>query len=124
VPLAPRFTVNGGVTARREDGYFGSLRVRAISARPANEDKSLRAAGYTVWDLQLGKRWEIPPDWMGGYVKAVTLRLDIQNLFDHDYREAQFATDSRLQSEPDVVSDIDFTPGYPLTAIGSLTVAF
>jgi outer membrane receptor protein involved in Fe transport len=124
VPLAPRFTVNGGITARRRDGIFGSVRMKAISSRPANEDDSLTAAGYTIWDLQLGKRWEIPRGWLGGYLKAVTLQLDIQNLFDHDYREAQFATDSRLQNEPDVVSDVDFTPGYPLTAIGSLTVAF
>ncbi len=124
VPLAPRFTVNGGVSARRDDGLFGSVRMRAISSRPANEDNSLRAAGYTVWDLQLGKRWELSSAWTGGRVKAVTVQLDIQNLFDHDYREAQFATDSRLRNEPNVVSDIDFTPGYPLTAIGSITVAF
>ena len=124
VPLAPRFTVNGGITARREDGFFGSLRTRAISARPANEDGSLTAAGYTVWDLQVGKRFALPEAWTGGYVKALTLQLDILNLFDHDYREAQFATDSRLQSEPDVVSDSGFTPGYPLTAIGTMTVAF
>lgn len=124
VPLAPRFTVNGGLTVRREDGVFGSLRTRAISARPANEDNSLRAAGYTIWDLQLGKRWELPAAWSGGRVKALTVQLDIQNLFDHDYREAQFATDSRLRNEPDIVSDIGFTPGYPLTAIGSITFAF
>ena len=124
MPLAPRFTVNGGLTVRREDGVFGSLRTRAISARPANEDNSLRAAGYTIWDLQLGKRWELPAAWSGGRVKALTVQLDIQNLFDHDYREAQFATDSRLRNEPDIVSDIGFTPGYPLTAIGSITFAF
>jgi outer membrane receptor protein involved in Fe transport len=124
VPLAPRFTVNGGITARRPDGLYGSLRMRAISSRPANEDNSLRAAGYTIWDLQLGKRWELPAGWSAGYVKALTVQLDILNLFDHDYREAQFATDSRLQTEPETVSDINFTPGYPLTAIGSLTLAF
>lgn len=124
VPLAPRFTVNGGLTARREDGFFGSIRTRAISSRPANEDNSLRASGYTIWDLQIGKRCDVPESWTGGRVKALTLKLDILNLFDHDYREAQFATDSRLQFEPDVVSDIGFTPGYPLTAIGSMTVAF
>ncbi len=124
VPLAPRFTVNGGVTARREDGFYGSVRMRAISSRPANEDNSIRAAGYTVWDLQLGKRFELPSAWTGGFAKAVTLQLDILNLFDHDYREAQFATDSRLAFEPEVVSDLNFTPGYPLTAIGSVTLSF
>ncbi len=124
VPLAPRFTVNGGVTVQRDDGIFGSLRTRAISSRPANEDDSLHAAGYTIWDLQVGKRWELPPAWSAGYVKALTVQLDILNLFDHDYREAQFATDSRLELEPEVVSDIDFTPGYPLTAIGTITLAF
>ncbi len=124
VPLAPRFTVNGGLAVRRDDGIFGSVRCRAISSRPANEDDSLRAAGYTIWDLQIGKRWELPETWLGGRVKALTVQLDIMNLFDHDYREAQFATDSRLQFEPEVVSDLNFTPGYPLTAIGSVTLAF
>jgi hypothetical protein len=57
-------------------------------------------------------------------VKALTLQLDILNLFDHDYREAQFATDSRLQFEPEVVSDLNFTPGYPLTEIGSISLSF
>lgn len=124
VPLAPRFTVNGGLTVRRDDGIYGSLRTRAISARPANEDDSIRSAGYTVWDLQLGKRFDLPVTWLGGWAKALTVQLDIQNLFDHEYREAQFATDSRLQFEPEVVSDINFTPGYPLTAIGSVTLSF
>jgi len=124
VPLAPRFTVNSGVTVRREDGIFGSIRTRAISSRPANEDNTIRAAGYTIWDLQLGKRFDLPEAWTGGSVKALTLQLDILNLFDHDYREAQFATDSRLASEPETVSDLNFTPGYPLTAIGSIALAF
>jgi outer membrane receptor protein involved in Fe transport len=124
VPLAPRFTVNGGITARREDGLFGSIRTRAISARPANEQNTIRAAGYTIWDLQLGKRFELTEARSGGYVKALTFQLDVLNLFDHDNREAQFATDSRLAFEPQVVSDLNFTPGYPLTAIGSIALSF
>jgi len=124
IPLAPRWTVSGGLAARREDRWFGSLRCRAISARPANEDGSLTAAGYTVWDLQLGKVWEIPPGWLGGRVTAVRTQIDITNLFDVDYREAQFATTSRLPFETEPVDDIGFTPGYPLTVIGGISVAF
>jgi outer membrane receptor protein involved in Fe transport len=124
VPLSPRWTLAGGLAARRDDGLFGSLRVRAISSRPANEDGSLEAAGYTVWDLQLGKTWELPRWRIGDRAVRLTARIDLINLFDRDYREAQFATTSRLPGEAAPVEDIGFTPGYPLTAIGSLTVAF
>lgn len=124
IPLAPNWTVSGGLTARRDDGWFGSIRCQAISARPANEDDSLTAAGFTTWDLQLGKVWTLPPTWLGGYVKAIRTQIDITNMFDVDYREAQFATTSRLPFETDPVDDIGFTPGYPLTVIGGLSILF
>ena len=123
VPLAPEWTVSSGLSVRRDD-WFGSLRVRSISARPANEDDSLTAAGYTIWDLQIGRVWRLSPDWLGGRVKSLTLELDVQNLFDQDYREAQFATDSRLAGEPVVVSDVSYVPGYPITVIGGIRLEF
>jgi hypothetical protein len=124
VPLAPTWTASGGLTARWEE-WFGSIRTRAISARPANEDDSLTAVGYTIWDLNLGKRWPLRGRWLGGRAITLVTEIDILNLFDRDYREAQFATTSRLPGEPAAgIDDVSFTPGYPLTVIGGVTVEF
>jgi outer membrane receptor protein involved in Fe transport len=98
--------------------------MRSISARPANEDDTLTAAGYTIWDLQFGRIFQLPPDWTSGFLKTVALEIDIQNLFNQNYREAQFATDSRLQDEPEIVSDVNYVPGYPITVIGGIRVEF
>jgi hypothetical protein len=51
--------------------------------------------------------------------KAISLRkyeigLEIQNLFNTSWREAQFEVESRLRNEPRPVDDISFTPGTPL----------
>jgi outer membrane receptor protein involved in Fe transport len=124
VPLAPRWTLAGGLSMRREDGFHGSLRTRGISSRPAVEDGSIRAQGYFVWDLQLGRTFALPLAWTGGALRTIDVRIDLLNLFDREYREAQFATASRLPFEDQAVEEIHFTPGYPITVIGSLTAAF
>jgi hypothetical protein len=82
----------------------------AADAPGGRHARGRRATGYTVSDPQLGKRFELP--------------LDVLNLFDHDYPEARFATDARLACEPELVSDLSFTPGHPPTAIGSISSAF
>jgi hypothetical protein len=123
VPLAPEWTVAGDLSVQRND-WYGSLRMRSISARPANEDDTLTAAGYTIWDLQFGRVFQLPSDWTSGAIKSVALEIDIQNLFNQNYREAQFATDSRLQNEPETVADINYVPGYPITVIGGIRVEF
>ena len=37
----------------------------------------------------------------------------IQNVFDTDWNETQFATESRLFNEASAVTEIHFTPGTP-----------
>ena len=54
--------------------------------------------------------------------RAVEFALQVDNLLDTPWREVQFANESRLQDEPEPVEDIHFTPGWPLTAIASVTV--
>jgi hypothetical protein len=61
VPLAPPATFAAGVGARRTLGDFtpfASVRVKAIADRPATQDGSLTAQGFTLVDLQAGLRWE------------------------------------------------------------------
>ena len=113
LPLAPTFTSTGGLSMQNAGPWSGSLRYRYISDRPANEDNSIVAKGYFVNDLQ------------ANYTKrAYTLSLSVQNLFDVRWKETQFATESRLQSEAAPVEEIHFTPGTPFFARLSLTYSF
>lgn len=113
IPLAPDFTLSSGITYKSELGFYGSMQLRHIGGRPANEDNSIIAEGYTVTDLNLGYS-----------LKNVTFGLQIQNLFDIDWNETQFATESRLQGEANSIEEIHFTPGTPFFLKGSVTINF
>ena len=102
VPLAPRFTATGGLTYKTEKGFDAALHVRHLAARPANESGTITARGYTVVDANI--RYQI---------KAYSIGLNIENLLNTTWNEAQFATESRLQNEPEPVEEIHFTPGTP-----------
>jgi len=69
------------------------------------------ADGFAIVDANAGLRWRI-----------VEAGVDIQNLFNSTWREVNFATDSRLSYEPKVVTGINYSPGWPFTAIGRLTL--
>ncbi|HRG96385.1 MAG TPA: TonB-dependent receptor plug domain-containing protein, partial [Polyangiaceae bacterium] len=133
VALAPRFTWAGGVSARHPSGLRGGLRFYGVGDRPATQDYpapgSLVAEGFSVFDLHLGYRH-----------RRFDVAFDVENLFNAAYNSAQFATTSRLATEPPIgapppsgacgngsrvsaaegggfggCEDIHFTPGYPLT---------
>ena len=102
IPLAPRLTLSGGVNWILENGLSGSVRMRHLANRPANEDFSLIAEGYTLADVKLNYRlgsWE--------------LTFSVQNVLNQDWREAQFETTSRLIEEAMPTTEIHFTPGSP-----------
>lgn len=113
LPLAPRFTSIGGFTYRKQSGWNGSLRYRYMGDRPANEDNSIKAKGYFVVDAAVNYTM---PRWEAG--------IAIQNLLNTKWKETQFDTESRLQNEPDPVSEIHFTPGTPFFLRASLTWYF
>jgi outer membrane receptor protein involved in Fe transport len=112
IPLAPTVTSAGGLTVQRER-VRGSLRYRHVGDRPANEDGSVTAEGYTVVDAfaacDLGR---------------FTLSLAVENLFDVAWNEAQFDTESRLPGEAAPVSELHFTPGNPFNVRLGLGVRF
>lgn len=102
IPLAPTFTSIGGLTFKPRIGFSGSLRYRYMDRRPANEDNSVVADGYFLTDVVMN------------YTRPqCEIGLSIQNLFDREWKEAQFDTESRLQQETEPVSEIHFTPGTP-----------
>ncbi len=120
IPLAPTHTSMGGITYRSVGGIGASLRYRYVSDRPANEDNSVRALGSTVIDLALSYR-----------IPQIELYFRIENLFNVEWNEAQFDTESRLrgpdengkfngQLESQSVSELHYTPGSPLFIRGGI----
>lgn len=113
IPLAPDFTLTGGLNYKHKSGIYGGVNLKHISDRPANEDNSINAEGYTITDLNLGYQW-----------KKVILSIQIQNLFNVAWNETQFATESRLKNETNAVEEIHFTPGTPFFLKGTMTFNF
>lgn len=102
VPLAPSFTSIGGLSAKMKNGFNGSLRYRFMDQRPANEFNSVKAQGYFIIDIMLSYNW-----------KKFDLNISAENILNCKWRQAQFDTESRLQSEPQPVSEIHYTSGTP-----------
>lgn len=113
IPLAPDFTLAGGLSLSNYKGFSGGLRYRFINDRPANEDNSIIAEGYFVTDLNLNYK-----------IKNITLGVAVENLLDTQWNETQFATESRLFSEPVSVEEIHFTPGTPFNIRTSISYTF
>ena len=104
IPLAPTVTSSGGITIRRDNGIEGTLRFRSIGDRPADEKNTVQAHGYTIFDAGAAFR-------TGSY----KISFLAQNLFNTEWDEAQFDTESRLKYETAPVSEIHFTAGTPFS---------
>lgn len=113
IPLAPDLTVTGGLNVILRSGFYGGVDFRHLQHRPANEDNSIVAKGYTVFDAHLGYK-------LGRF----DLGLQVQNLFDTEWNETQFATETRLRNEPTPVDEICFTPGTPFFIKGVVQYKF
>jgi hypothetical protein len=113
IPLAPEFTSIAGISYKADRGFGGSLRYRYMADRPAIEDNSLTAKGYFIMDALLNytqKRYQVG--------------ITIENLLNTYWKEAQFATTSRLRNESAPVTEINYTPGTPFALKGSFTFFF
>ncbi len=76
-----------------------------------NDDGSLTAEGYLIVDVIAGTT-----------VGKVDLNLTVNNALDADWREAQFAEESRVSPTAPLVEQMHYTPGMPLTA--TVTAAY
>jgi len=114
IPLAPVWTGRFDATARLPWGFSTSLEMRHLGNRPADEDRTQTARGYTLFS------------WTGRYrYKALEAFLSVENLTNTDWREAQFFFNSRLPGEPaGGVPDIHFTPGTPRSFMGGIALHF
>ncbi len=114
IPLAPDFTLTGGLAINDLNGFSAGIRYRFIDDRPANEDNSIVAKGYFVTDLNMNYAFN----------KNFSVGMAIENVFDTEWNETQFATESRLQTEIDPVEEIHFTPGTPFFIKGIVSYKF
>lgn len=112
--LAPKQTWSGGLSARHDLGPGvgrAGLRFYGIGDRPASDDGSIVAPGFTQVDLHVGyrmRRWDVA--------------LDIENLLDGDYRSAQFDTVSRLRTDPAIGTPLGQVPANLCGSNGRLVV--
>jgi outer membrane receptor protein involved in Fe transport len=113
IPLAPDMTSAGGLSYINPNGFRASVNYRYIKDRAANEDNSIVAEGYFVTDLNTSYTY-----------KNLTFGVEIQNLLDTEWNEAQFATESRLRDEPEPVEELHFTPGTPFFLKGIMRYRF
>ncbi|MCX2574864.1 TonB-dependent receptor [Pedobacter sandarakinus] len=113
IPLAPPFTFTGGLNVKDFKGFSGSLKSRYLASRPANEDNSIVAKGYFITDANVNYSW-----------KRFSIGLITENIFDREWNETQFATESRLLNEANPVDEIHFTPGTPFNIRAVLSIKF
>jgi hypothetical protein len=113
IPLAPKYTSSGGLAIHHPSGFYGSFRYRFIGDRPANEFNTLIAEGYLITDMNLGFKW-----------KQLDMGINIDNLFNSEWNETQFSTQSRLENEMGSTEEIHFTPGTPFFIKGIVKYRF
>ncbi len=113
IPLAPDLTSTGGIAVENISNFSGGITYRYLKDRAANEDNSIVAEGYVVADFNINYTF-----------RNIVFGIAIENLFDTEWNETQFATESRLFNEPEAVEEIHFTPGTPFFLRGKVTVNF
>jgi outer membrane receptor protein involved in Fe transport len=114
VDSAPRMVANAGLILTPWHGWSGSVRMRAINSYPLDgEDRTIRAAGHTVWDIGAARR----------ITRNIDFSLTVDNLLDRDYYEMQNFFESRLPGQ-DPQFRIHATPGYGRTIMAGVTLRF
>ena len=104
IPLAPSFTLTSFAVAKF-DALTAALLLRHVGSRPANETNTTIADGYSIVDITA----TLPVS------KTFDLNLQVENLLNVSWREAQFDTESRLRNEPTSFTEIHYTPGTPFS---------
>ncbi|MBK9271526.1 MAG: TonB-dependent receptor plug domain-containing protein [Saprospiraceae bacterium] len=102
IPLAAKWCSSGGISLLNFKQLSGGVRYRYLGDRPANEDYSLTAIGYTLLDANISYSF-----------RNLQFGIIAENLLNSKWNEAQFATESRLKNELVSVEEIHFTPGTP-----------
>ncbi|MFK7786293.1 MAG: TonB-dependent receptor, partial [Crocinitomicaceae bacterium] len=113
IPLGAPFTLAASLRYQVFNRLEATIYLQHLADRPADELWEHTAAGYTLNHLNISynhERW--------------VLALQVNNLFNVDWNETQFLTESRLQGESESVEEIHFTPGAPINAKVSFSYLF
>jgi hypothetical protein len=113
LPLSVPLYSSGGLYLKLAKGLSGGWTCRYMSDRPATSDNRLVAQGYFLNDLTANFRKQ-----------KFEIGIEIQNLFNSTWRDAQYEVVSRLKNETQPVDDISFTPGMPFFAKLRLGIFF
>ncbi len=113
IPLAAKWCSSGGMYFKDFKNFSGSLRYRFLGDRPAKEDYSITAVGYTIFDFQINYLY-----------KNVQFGISCENIFNRQWNEAQFATKSKLKNEHQAMEELHFTPGTPLNGKLKIEIKF
>jgi len=113
IPLAAKWCSSGGISLVNFKQFSGGIRYRLLGDRPANEDYSITAIGYTLIDANINYRF-----------RNLQFGIIAENLLNANWNEAQFATESRLANEAQSVEEIHFTPGMPFNIKFKVEVKF
>lgn len=113
IPLAPDLTITTGLKYVSNHGLYAGLEFRYLDNRPANEDNSIVAEGYGIFDFNIGYKFH-----------HFNIGLNMENVLNSEWNETQFTTTSRLVNEIEPVEEIHFTPGTPFSANLNLSYQF
>ena len=113
IPLAPDFIATGNLVYKSGSGFRAGLQSRYIKDRPANEDNSIVALGYFLFNSNLGYD-----------IGNLSFGIQLENILNTSWNESQFATTSRLMNEDRPVEELHFTPGNPRNVRGSIQYRF
>lgn len=114
IPLAPLLTSTGGISWIHPNGFNLSLRYRFMGDRPADETNEVTAKGYFVADLNAA--YSLKKHW--------TFGVSVENLFDVDWNEAQFAGEYRTSPFAEAEYGLTFTPGIPFYLKAGISYLF
>lgn len=113
IPLSAPLTASISARYRFKEYFVATWYVQYLADRPADERNEVIAEGYVLNHIQLSYE---RPRW--------AVQLQVNNLFNVQWNEAQFLTESRLVNESESVSEIHYTPGAPLNAKLSVRLFF
>ncbi len=102
IPNSIPVMFSGGVSLGRQEGYFGSLRVRSFLGRPLEETGEIEGRDVLTVNAQVGYRTK---DW--------EVALQCLNLLDRDDNDIEYYYTSQLSGEVSAVDDIHYHPAEP-----------
>lgn len=112
IPLAMKWNSEGGLDFNYKHMNIG-MRYRFMGDRPANENYSIVAPGYFLVDSYVRYQY-----------KNIGFGVQLENILNAQWNEAQFATLSRLKDEKTPVEELHFTPGTPINFRLKLEIQF